>query len=389
MTMTCLPHHDCLDRRAGSLSRAALIVALAALVGACATAAPKQTIELDPLHFRAVDGRDGKQIVETLDPKELFQEANKAFETSDYAAAARRYLLIMEHFPASRYAGVARFNAALSLERDGRCEEALPLYAGVIESTSGSKDAQDAFFRSATCEQELERWEASRDTLDRVLAPEFADIQPVDRLEAHAMRGVSRRRLGDLARAERDFTAALKIYRKQIHDTGVTGSRFVSMAQYEIGEIYRDLFRTIRFKLPVERMERDLEEKSNLFLKAQSAYLRTVRFHHPDYAVIAGYRLGALYEVFYDDMLAAEVPAELDDEEVGVYFGELRKKIRPLIERAIDILERNLRLSQRIGQRDEWVRKTEASLNRLREILRDDDARRALAEISGDGAAAE
>ena len=215
--------------------------------------------------------------------------------------------------------------------------------------------------------------------LDRVLRPEYEAITEVERLEAHALRGLARQELGDLALAERDYLEALKLHRRHLDPSSLVGNPSVSMAQYQIGEIYRELFAAIHFRLPVDRMMRDLEDKSNLFLKAQNAYLRAVRLHHPEYAVKAGYRLGALYEVFYDDMMSAEVPAELDQEEVDVYYEELRKKVRPLVVRAIDIYERNLQLGRRMGEGGEWVRKTEASLARLQEVLRDDASRDALA----------
>ena len=111
------------------------------------------------------------------------------------------------------------------------------------------------------------------------------------------------------------------------------------------------------------------------------AELKALRLQHPDYAVVSGYRLGALYEVMYDDMMAAEIPTELTREEVELYYEELKKKIRPLLVRAIDIYERNLRMGQRFGKQGEWVKRTEASLARLKEVLRQDSTREAEAEL--------
>ena len=357
----------------------ALVALVALLAAGCATARPTPTpIEMEGMRFAAVEV-DGSRRVEVLDAETLFQEAGRAFEGQDYAVAAARYGLLVEHFPESRFFIASLYNGALSLERSGRCDEAVPGYEEVARRTAGSRDAHDALFRQAACHQTAEAWDAMAASLDRVLRPEYARISTGDSLQAHALRGLARQRGGDLALAERDFLAALKLYRRHIDQPVLDSDGYVSMAQYQIGEIYRELAGGIRFRLPVDRMMRDLEDKSNLFLKAQNAYLRTVRLQHPDFAVKAGYRLGALYETFYDDMLAAEVPAELDAEEVEVYFEELRKKIRPLIVTAIDIYERNLRLGQRMGRgTDDWVRRTEASLSRLEEVLRDDTSRQAL-----------
>ncbi|MGM0576993.1 MAG: tetratricopeptide repeat protein [Myxococcota bacterium] len=335
---------------------------------------------LDPMRLAAVE-QGGERHVEVLEPETLFQEAAEAFEASDYEASARKYGLVVKHFADSRWGDPARYNAGLSLERLERHGEAVPYYEAVADRRSGTKDAHDALFRLATCHESLEEWEAAQAVLSRILAPEIDDILPVDRLEAHARRGRARQHLADLALAERDYKAALELYREHLDKQALASDPHVSMAQFQIGEIYRELFQSIRFRLPLDRMARDLEDKSNLFLKAQNAYLRTVRLHHPDWAVRGGYRLGALYERFYDDMLAAEVPPDLEREAVEVYYQELRDKIRPLIRRAIDVYERNLQLGERMGRRGEWVRRTEASLARLKEIVRDDTSRDALAEI--------
>lgn len=351
------------------------MLGLALLLGACA---PTGTlIEMEPLHFEVVDA-PGDSRVETLDPAVLFREAGAAFADEDYDTAARKYVLIVERFGDSRYGNVSRFNGALALERGGRCEEALPLYESVSQRVAGSKDAHDAIFRKASCEEVLERWSHAVTALDRVLAPEWNGIVSLDRLEAYSRRGWARYRLGDLARAERDYKRALKTYRKDIGNPAMLGNRWVSMAQYEVGQIYSELFSSIRFRLPIEEMARDLEDKSNLFIKAQNAYVKAVRHHHRDFAVKSGFQLGALFERMYDDMMAAEVPDDLSQEEIDVYYGELRKHVKPLVTKAIDIYERNIQLGRRLKGGEEWVKKTESGLARLKEVLRSDAEKDAL-----------
>ena len=347
-------------------------------LGFCGCAAPTaQTIKLDPIHIEAVEV-DGEKRVEVLDPELLFEEAGQAFQASDYATASQKYGLIVTRFPDSRFADVSRYNGGLSLARIDRCGEAIVLFSQMIERVAGSRDAQDALFQVASCQEKTKDWAAAQATLDRLLKPEFPGISAVVRIEAHALRGLALQNQGELAHAERDYERSLSIYKKNIGHDALHRSRYVSMAQFQIAEIYRELFAAIRIRLPVERMEQDLEAKSNLFLKCQAGYLRTVRFQHPEYSVIAGYRLGQIFETFYEHLLSAEVPTELDEEEVAVYYEALKEKIRPLVKKAVDIFERNLRLGQRMGRGGEWMRKTEASLARLRELMRDDAVRDAM-----------
>lgn len=341
-------------------------------------------VALEPMRFEAVPGPGGTRVVETLDPATLFAEAGQAFERGDYGAAARKYTLLVQRFPHSRWVNVARFNGGLSLRRAGRCQDALVLFGDAAKATAGSKDAHDALFQAAECDETLGRWEDADATWSRVLAPEWPRIGALDRLEALARRGRTRRHLGKLAEAERDLLKALGVYRRNMGNLAFHGNRWVSVAQFEVGEIYRELFSSVRFRLPLERMARDLEDKSNYFLKAQNAYLKTVRHHHPELAVAAGHRLGSLYEQFYDDMMGAEVPADLKPQEMDIYFEELKAKVRPLVERAMDIYERNIRMAERMGRGDDaWVDRSRQSLARLKDVLRAEAAQEAEAKVSG------
>ena len=351
--------------------------ALAGLAGCAST----QTVEMEPLHFTVVTGRDGASV-EALDPESLFTEGNKAFEAQEYEVAARKYGVVVDHFPDTRWYVVAAFNAGLSLERAGRHDEAIGRFRAHIDEVSGSKDAQDALFRVAACHEALAQWDAMYRVGEDLLVPHYKDMGAGDRLAAHAVRGRAAEGRGQLALAERDYRKALELYQHNLEQRGLDKSPYVSLAQYRIGEIYRELFASIRFKLPLERMARDLEDKSNFFLMAQSAFLRALRLQHPEWATMAGFRLGALYETMYEDMMGAEVPDDLTSEEIDIYYEALREKVRPLLVRAIDIYERNIRLGQRMGNRDGWVAKTEASLARLREVLRAESSRAAENQLS-------
>ncbi len=346
-------------------------------LGACA-ATP--VYEMEPMHFKVI-GKGPNARVETMDPEALFEEGNRAFQAEDFEIAAEKYLLVSDNFQGSRWHKVATFNAGLALEKGGRFEDAIARFSSFSAAVAGTKDSQDALFRVAHCYEQLKRWDAMLAVGETILVPHFRDIKVVDRIAAHVVRGRAHEELGELALAERDYRRALDLYQDHLEERGLDKSASVSIAQYRIGEIYRELFASIRFKLPLERMARDLEDKSNFFLMAQSAYLRTLRLQHPEWAVVAGFRLGALYETMYEDMLAAEVPDTLTEEEVGIYFEELHAKIRPLLTRAIDIYERNLRLGQRFGKRDSWMQKTEASLARLKDVLRAQSSRAAEGDL--------
>lgn len=366
--------------RAGRPTRQAVTCAATlslVLVAACGST---RTITLEPMHLETLETAHGKQV-EVIDPDALFADGNAAFSAQDFGEAARKFGLVVDRFPDHRFVPVAAYNAGLALLRIGDAKAALPRFERALALTEGSRDGQDALFQIAACHEVDGAWGALRATADRILAPHYKGIGVADRIAAHATRGRAHEGTGALALAERDYRAALELYQKNLEQRGLDKSPAVSLAQFRIGEIYFQLFASIRFKLPTDRMARDLEDKSNFFLMAQSAYLRTLRLRHADWAVVAGFRLGALYEGMYDDMLAAEIPDDLTHEELEIYYDELKSKIRPLLVRAIDIYERNLRLAQRFGKSDDWLQKTEASLARLKDVLRAEASREAESQL--------
>lgn len=353
--------------------RALLLAILAAGLSlqACGSTT-RSIVELDAIEFRARQA-DERVEVDTLDPDVLFKEAARLFNEKKFTESVAKYEVFLENFPEDRAASLAAFNAGLGYEELGRWETALALHKRAMAGFSKESDRVDALFRIGNCQEKLEQWGPMEDTFEAALA---LKLSVMDRAEAWVRRGWAFQKLGDLTQAERAYKECLKVYNDNLHLRVFEGSYWVSMAQFQLGEIYRALFDGIVFRLPVERMERDLDDKSNLFLKAQAAYLRTVRLHNSQWSIAAGFRLGAMYEDFYTDMVEAEYPAELGDQEVSLYFSELKKNILPLVQRAVEIYERNLAMSERAGVHgSEWAEKTQKHLDHLRSLLRDEERR--------------
>ena len=301
--------------------------------------------------------------------RDVFLRAGASFREKDYETASNLYQKLVEKEPAGRYANVARFNGALSLERLGRYLEAVPLYEDVAKRTAGSKDAHDALFRGATCLQAAEKWREAMGMWSRILKPEFPQISVHDRLEAHVGRAWSQEKLGDMARAEQDYKAVFSLHRKNLDNRLIRTTPLVALAHQRVGYLYGSLVESIKIMLPVERMARDIEEKASYFLKAQSHLLDAIRRHHPKYSLSAGHRLGALYESFYQDLMNSEVPDDLGAEDNVIYIRELKKKVRPLIEKAVHTYRRTIELGNRLDFNGQWTKMARQSLERLERYI--------------------
>jgi len=331
-----------------------------------AACTPKvQQIEMSPMEFVAQKTDDGI-AVDLLDPEVLFREGTEAWEARRLEEAARKFGWIVQHFPDSPWARPALYNRALSLLAAQRPGEAADDLMAFLRRYPDDEDLPNVLLKAGQALQESGRWADAEGLLRRRLQSPMTLFQE---FEARARLARVLRMLGRVSEARTEVQRVLSLADRNATLPAVHGNEFVAMASFEGAETWHDLFSRIRFVLPTERMEKDLEDKATLFLKAQSEYLRTLRLGNVYWSVQAGLRMGRLYEEFYDDLLGAEVPPELNSEEREIYLQELRRKARPLVAKAVTTYERNLALARSYGAREEWLGDLPLRIARLRRIL--------------------
>ncbi|GEM_PF-761287 len=381
--MTKMPTMTLFDGRVPRcLAAACLMVALSVTAG-CATsqgaegeseASKTSRIQGDPMLFKA----NKKGSVESIDSKEVFDKAYEAYSDRRYEEAAKHYEAVIQYFDESRFYQPALYNGGLAYEKLGRWEHAAELYRKIIEEFPDREDTSDAYYRLAEVYGEMGRHQEVVETMTEVLLREGMDS--FDRIEAHSRRGEALVELGEVAEAEDEFRSVIDINKRAPADVRLpSDSRFIVKAYFGLGKVFHQRVSRIKLTLPTETMGKDLKEKAELLMRAQSNYLAALRQHHPHWSVASGYMIGQLYEDFYSDIYAAEIPADLNEEQVHMYFEELRSKIQPLMKKAIDVYEKNLSLSRRIGETEDnnrWVRETSESLERMKAFMNDPKVQR-------------
>jgi tetratricopeptide (TPR) repeat protein len=354
-----------------SLIRPAAILWAFALAAGCRAPVPvpkppdAQHIRMDPVRF--VVGPDGKVRTEFTDPTSLFEEADRLFREKSYERALAHYDRLLKDHPGSRYEVLACYNSGLTLEKLTRFEEATQRYRRVLETAPKSRDAVDAHFRLGECYAKLKRWREVVDLFTPLLLRD--DLKPADAFEARVRKGVAHAELSEEDDAERTLLRAARYHDEASRAEPLGEPALLAQAYFTLGEIARNRMAAHPLRLPQASIEQDLSRKGQLLLTAQARFLRAVRTGHPEWAPAAGHQLGALYERFRDDVLGAPVPPELTPTEREVYLEELRKKVLPLIRKAIGIYQRNLMLSERIGAQGDWVVRTRERMERLQKFL--------------------
>jgi len=361
-------------------SPAPLSVGLIAFLGltGCATTRPPAPVtppavteyEMDPIKIQAVKGPEGIHL-ETFDAAELFEQAGAALSEDRYDDALKAYDRLLKEFADTRYTKAALYNAGLAQQGKKDWAAAIARFKMLIERYPDTADAKDGIFQIGASYAELENWPTSAEVFAQIL--ERKDLNADDKIEALGRRGFAQFQLKDLETAERTFKSALAYFRQIESEERLQTDFYLGLCKYHLGQIPHERFRAVPLRLPEKQMSLDMEEKARLLLFAQRQYIDAIKLGNPQWASASGYQVGALYEEFYDAFIHAPIPPELkgpsNAEKRDVYFEELRKKIRILLEKAVRIHEQNLMMLERLGVQNQWRDKSKLAFAKLQKLL--------------------
>lgn len=347
-----------------SVTRAASLVLL--LLSACATG--HDSIEMEPMMVR---GRtDATLGLDGYDAQGLLSLAWASQQEGRHGESALILRRLLETFPEASVADTARFRLGQNLEAVHDLPGAFFAYQEVPAESSDYVKAQ---FRLAHVGAQLERWPAVADAFWR--AAQAEDLSPMLRIEAGAGMGVAFFMSGEFASSESAFLKMLAYHQKQSEKIFLPAKYFVGQARFYLGEIIARRFEGMSLRVEqadadawVDMLGNALEKKCATLLRAQSAFIHSIRAGHPGWATAAGYRIGSMYERLYDEVLALPVAKSLGEEGAAIYRDELTHRVRVLISKAIEVYERSLSMAARVGEKNEWVDRAQAALERLRAL---------------------
>jgi hypothetical protein len=217
----------------------------------------------------------------------------------------------------------------------------------------------------------MENWPTSAEVFALIL--QRKDLNADDKIEALGRRGFAQFKLKDLDAAERTFKSAVAYFEQIALQDRLQTDFYLGLCRYHLGEIPHERFRAAPLRLPEKQMRVDMDEKARLLLFAQRMYIDAIKMGNPQWASASGYQVASLYEEFYDAFLRAPVPPELlgagNEEKREIYFEELRKNVRILLEKSLRWNEQNLLMMERLGVQNEWRDKTKLAYAKVQRLL--------------------
>ncbi|MEM1023387.1 MAG: tetratricopeptide repeat protein [Myxococcota bacterium] len=331
----------------------------------------ERPLQMDEVVIRAEP--DPLTGLDAYDARELLELGNGQYAEQAYDRAVKVYTKLLEEFPDSKYAALAAYNQGLAFEKLAEWASAAAAFEQVIDEHPESPSHKDAYFRAAFSYSKLERWSQVADTFYAVR--QRGELEVMEELEARVGQAVGMFMQEEYATAEVEFMRALKFHEEQENREYLPADYFIGQSRFYLGEIYARWFEEKDLSEPevdeahwIEAMADELEAKCELLLRAQSNFIRTIRVGHTGWATAAGYRIGSLYETLHSQMLDVPVPESLDESAKMVYREELRKRVRVLVKKAIRVYEMSKEMAERVGEKNEWVERTNASLQRMKDL---------------------
>jgi len=335
-----------------------------------APGAPVTELEMEPITITAVKGPDGVHI-ESFDAADLFEQGGKALGEKRFDDAIAAYDRLLKEFEDGRYTRAAMYNMGLACQGKKDWPGAVARFKALVDGYGDSSDAKDGLFQLGATYAEMGNWPASAEVLARVL--DRRDLTADDRLEALGRRGYAQFQVHDLDTAERTFRSAVAFFHQIEKEERLETDFFLALALYHIGEISHERFRAVSLRLPERQMSADLDEKARLLLLSQRQYIDAMKLGNAEWAAASGFQVGALYEELYDSFIHAPVPPELLNPRAAdrreVYYEELRKKIRVLLEKSMRWYDENLKMMERLGVRGEWRDKSKLAYAKIQQLL--------------------
>jgi tetratricopeptide (TPR) repeat protein len=304
-------------------------------------------------------------------PSEWIDEAERALEHGEPARAATLFARYLGHSVDGDAARRAYRGLARAHEQLGDFDAAIRAYDGFLAWFPDDSDAAQMLARRGACEAEVGEWERSSVSFAGVLVAGGEALLPSQQVEALARRGFALYQLERFDEADEVFAEADEIYEAATaggHER-FSDTYFVGMARFYRAAILHVEFRRARIRLPEAQMSADFEAKLALLERAQDAYNHVVRARHVFWVSAAGFQLGALFEEFYDAIMYAPAPDWLDDSQRRTYYRELEQQLRPVIDKAVWVFEKNLETARKLGYENQFIDQTEAALAHLQSVL--------------------
>ena len=285
---------------------------------------------------------------------ELLRRAERELAEGDFVSAKRDFELLLQTNPSRSILPTVLFDLGTVYEALGDRERARDAYHAVATKFPASPTARTALVRCVWLHAYLEEWKELGETGEALLAR--TDIDQMDKMTALGARGLSRAELGDTRLAMRDVQNGIDIL--EDNRIGMAGKLPAAGAQlkFALGETRRIETERVALQPVGEDFVAKISTRCQGLLDAQAAYADAMRTTDPHFAMMAGYRLGAMYQKLHGELMS--IPPDgfaKTEHQRQVFYGIMHVRYRALLDKALIMLNTTLEVADRLGDKSAWV----------------------------------
>ncbi len=327
---------------------------------------PTPIYELEPIKIQVVgQTRDGAPKLSAFDARELLDDGNEALFNNRSKVALAKYRQLVREFPTSQFVPAAMFNAGLAHEQRRDFDTAIANYRKLAGEYPKSRDAIDAQIRIGALLAELRRFGPATREFERLL--ERTDMAANDRVESMVRLGYTLVEQKRYARGEQLLREALGYASSSRATLPVDTDYYIAMAHYYLGQIphRQSLVLPLRVAAGDAQLKKDINRKAELLLLAYERYFRAVKVRHAYWATAAGFQMSQMYREFWDAIVSAPIPPDLNAEKAGYYTEAVHERGLVFLKKALHGHTQNVKMAKAFRTATEW---SEASVTQAKEI---------------------
>jgi tetratricopeptide (TPR) repeat protein len=360
----------------------ALLTALTALTGACATtnaragASSLATTSNGPptrsvrgSEFRVVGRADGTG--DAYDARLLFDRAAAALQARRFDEALADYDRLVREFAQSTLVGAAQFNRGQCFQATNRPQEAIEAYTLSATAAQGTNNdlARDAWFRVAVVAESASRAADIVTATDRVLA--IPRVSLVDRVEALARQAAAKLATGDRAGALRAAQDAVSLAPTPETVSALGDDTFIAQARFVLAELSRTDAAAVAIRIDdLAGLDLAVERRVQHVTHAHVLYNDAIRIGNPHWAAASGYAIGEMYRALYGSIVEAPLPCDWEAPAIRIYRERTGRRLRMLLQGALRAWEATIDMARRNAIADNaWVRRADEQVESMRRLV--------------------
>ncbi len=290
---------------------------------------------------------------DTTEP-ELLARAERELLAGEYAAAKRDFELLLKSNPSDAIMPMVLFDLGTVYEALAERESARDAFHLVAAKFPALPLARNALVRCVWLHAFLEEWKPLGETGDALLVRNDLDV--LDQLAGLGARALSRAELGETTLAMRDIQKGLDIIEDR--HIGMVEKLPPAGAQikFALGETRRIETERIALRPVGDDFVAKVSARCQGLLDAQRAYADAMRTTDAHFAMMAGYRLGAMYQKLHAELMS--IPPDgfaKNERQRQIFYGMMHVRYRALLDKALIMLNTTLDVADKVGDKSAWV----------------------------------